>query len=143
MGSSIIPPRREPEPLRPILPFFDHDSLLPIIAPPLHLGAVMLLFSVLCQYFTRFVLPCLISVALVHTTYALRKARKLYEAEKRTVAELEEELGKKTRAKDLPAGRRRSGKGGSKRARKAERKRRRAEKRAAMMEALEETHEKK
>ena len=75
-----IPPPFEPEPLAHLVPL--HEE-------------VISLFFILCQYFVFFVLPCLIPIVLVQKTYALRKMRKLYEAEKCKNAELVEKLGRR------------------------------------------------
>ena len=103
-----------------------------------------------------YLLPGLLAIAMAQKTYALRKVRKLYEAEKRKDAELLEEqkgegyLDKKNQSElpdteGLPVKPRRPGKRSSKREHKAAKRRTQAEKKAAMRaeEALEETHEKK
>lgn len=119
-----------------------------------------MIFFVLCQQFALFVLPCFIPLALVRKAYALRKMRKLCEAEKRKNADLREELkskearGANTKAQSgdqaknelvdegssglpdaegLPAKRHRPGKRNSKMDHKAEKKRRRQAVRKAAM----------
>lgn len=83
-----IPPQVKPDHLPRMLPF--------------HKGVVLIF--VLCQQFALFVLPCLIRLALVQETYALRKMRKVYEAEKRKNADLLKELkGKDARGDSTKA----------------------------------------
>lgn len=155
-------PRALSDPLRPKIKLPIHPKVEPDPLPrmlPFHKG-VVLIFFVPCQQFALFMLPSLIPLALVRKTYALRKMRKLYEAEKRKNADLREELkskearGANTKAQrcdqaknelvdegssglpdaeGLPAKRHRPGKRNSKMGHKAEKKSRQAVRKVSMM----------